>query len=62
MYSEGKLSSGLGPQIVSGNRLEFYGLLSEPDFSAIAYTEEELKLEAQPCREIAARVKRTDIV
>ena len=58
LYEQGKISSGIGAQVLGCDRLEFYRLLSEHGFSAIDYTAEELEEEARSSREIAARVKR----
>lgn len=59
LYAEGKISSGLGAQILGCNRLEFYRLLSEHGFAAIDYSEEELEIEAKTSREIATKVKKS---
>lgn len=56
LYEQGKISSGIGAQVVGCDRLEFYRLLSEHGFSIIEYSVEELEVEAQTSREIAARV------
>jgi predicted HTH domain antitoxin len=59
LYEQGKISSGIGAQVLGCDRLEFYRLLSEHGFSVIDYPAEELEAEAQSSREIAARVKTT---
>ena len=59
LYEQGKISSGIGAQVLECDRLEFYRLLSEHGFSVIHYTAEELEEEARSSREIAARVKRS---
>ena len=58
LYEQGKISSGIGAQVLGCDRLEFYRLLSEHGFSVLHYTTEELEEEARTSREIAARVKR----
>ena len=57
LYEQGKISSGIGAQVLGCDRLEFYRLLSEHRFSVIDYSMEELEVEAQTSRDIAARVK-----
>ena len=57
LYEQGKISSGIGAQVLGCDRLEFYRLLSEHGFSVIDYSVEELEVEAQTSREIAGRVK-----
>lgn len=57
LYEQGKISSGIGAQVVGCDRWEFYRLLSEHGFSIIDYSVEELEVEARTSREIAARVK-----
>jgi hypothetical protein len=59
LYEEGKISSGIGAQVLGCDRLEFYRLLSEHGFSVINYTAEELAEEARTSREVAARVPRS---
>lgn len=58
LYEDGKISSGIGAQVLGCNRLEFYQLLSEHGFSVIHYASEELEEEARSSRDIAARIKR----
>jgi hypothetical protein len=58
LYEQGKISSGIGAQVLGCARLEFYRLLSEHGFSVIHYTAEELEEEARTSREIAARIIR----
>ena len=57
LYEQGKISSGIGAQVLGCDRLEFYRFLSEHGFSVIDYSMEELEVEAQTSRDIAARVK-----
>jgi len=56
LYGQGKISSGLGAQVLGCDRREFYRLLSAEGFAIVDYPAEELELEAQTSREIAARV------
>jgi predicted HTH domain antitoxin len=53
LYEQGKISSGIGAQVLGCDRLEFYRLLSEHGFSVLHYTAEELEDEARTSREIA---------
>ena len=57
LYEQGKISSGIGAQVLGCDRLEFYRLLSENGFSVIDYTENELHHEAETSRTIAERSK-----
>ena len=57
LYEQGKISSGIGAQVLGCDRLEFYRLLSENGFSVIDYTKNELHHEAETSRKIAERVK-----
>ena len=57
LYEQGKISSGIGAQVLGCDRLEFYRLLAEHGFAVLQYTPEELAEEAQTSREIAARVQ-----
>jgi uncharacterized protein UPF0175 len=57
LYEQGKISSGIGAQVLGGDRLEFYRFLSEHSLAVIHYTPAELAEEAQSSREIAARVQ-----
>src|SRR5438445_12141206 len=59
LYEQGKISSGVGAQVLGWDRLEFYRLLSEHGFSVIHYTAEELEEEVRTSRKIAARVQRS---
>ena len=57
LYEQGKISSGVGAQVLGCDRLAFYRLLSEHGFSVIHYTTEELEEEARSSRDISTRVK-----
>ncbi|MFU8772244.1 MAG: UPF0175 family protein [Anaerolineales bacterium] len=58
LYEQGKISSGIGAEVLGCDRLEFYRLLSEHGFSVIDYREDELRDEAQTSHKIAEKVKR----
>jgi predicted HTH domain antitoxin len=53
LYAEGKISSGVGAQVLGCSRLEFYRLLSEHGFDVIDCAEDDLVTEAATSREIA---------
>lgn len=57
LYEQGKISLGIGAQVLGCDRLGFYRLLSEHGFSVIDYTEDELDRESKTSREIAEKVK-----
>jgi len=57
LYEDGKISSGIGAQVLGCDRLEFYRLLSEHGFSVMDDAPDELEEEAQSSRDIAARIK-----
>jgi predicted HTH domain antitoxin len=57
LYEQGKISSGIGAEILGCNRWEFYRQLSEHGFSVIDLDPEELDAEAMTSREIAAQTK-----
>ncbi len=57
LYEEGKISSGLGAQVLGCDRREFYRLLTESGFSVIDYPADEQEDEVQTSREIANRIK-----
>ena len=57
LYQKGKISSGIGAEVLGCSKWEFYRLLSEHGFAVIDYPDEELELEAQTSREIAAKKK-----
>ena len=46
LYQEGKISAGIGAQVLGCDKYTFYNLLYEHGFSIIYYTEEEWQLEA----------------
>ena len=54
LYEQGKISSGLGAQVLGVDRWEFYRLLSEYGFSVIDYAEDEMAYEAESSRQLAA--------
>ena len=56
LYEEGKISSGMGADILGCDRWEFYRLLSEYGFSVIDYAAEDQEYEAQTSRELAGRL------
>ena len=56
LYAQGKISSGLGAQVLGCNRWEFYQLLSEHSFSVLDYAEDEQAGEAKSSHELAALV------
>ena len=56
LYEQGKISSGLGAQVLGCNRWEFYRLLSEHGFSVLDYAENDQVDEAESSRELAARI------
>ena len=47
LYETGRISGGLGAQVLGCDRWEFYRLLSENGFAVIDYPDEELKQETQ---------------
>ena len=57
LYEEGKISSGLGAQVLGCDRREFYRLLAENGFSVIDYPADEQEDEAQTSREMANQIK-----
>lgn len=59
LYAQGKLSSGLGAQVLGCDRWEFYRLLTEYGFSVLDYAEDELVYEANTSRELASRIARS---
>ena len=54
LYSQGKVSSGFGAQVLGISRWEFYRLLSEHGFAVVEHDDEDLAEEAETSREIAA--------
>ena len=57
LYEQGRISSGLGAQILGCDRWEFYRLLSDYGFSVLDYAENEQETEAESSRTMAARIK-----
>jgi len=57
LYKQGKISAGIGAQVLGCDRYEFYRLLSENGFPVIDYTKDELEHESTTSRAIAERVK-----
>jgi len=58
LYEAGRISGGLGAQILGCDRWEFYRLLSESGFAVIDYPDEELEGEAENSRQLAERIRR----
>ncbi|MFM7909896.1 MAG: UPF0175 family protein, partial [Microcystis sp.] len=54
---EGKISAGIGAQVLGCDKYTFYTLLSEYGFSIIDYTTEEWESEIQTSRELAKKIK-----
>lgn len=57
LYETGRISGGLGTQILGCDRWEFYRLLTENGFFVIDYPEEELSEEAESSRKLAETIK-----
>ena len=57
LYEQGRISSGLGAQILGCDRWEFYRLISEVGFSVLDYAADEQETEAESSRALAARIK-----
>lgn len=57
LYEQGRISAGLGAQILGCDLWEFYRLLSENGFAVIDYPEEELEQEARTSRGLAEGVR-----
>jgi hypothetical protein len=55
LYVQGKISSGVGMQLLACDRWEFYRLLTENGFAVIDYAEDEQEYEAETSRIIAER-------
>ncbi len=55
LYAQGKISAGLGMQLLDCDRWEFYRLLTEHGFAVIDYAEDEQEYEAETSRIIAER-------
>ncbi|MEW6754726.1 MAG: UPF0175 family protein [Candidatus Latescibacterota bacterium] len=58
LYQQGKISSGIGAEILRCDRREFYRLLSEEGFAVLDYPPEELDREAASAREVAQQMGR----
>lgn len=56
LYEQGKISSGLGAQVLGCDRWEFYRLLSEYGFSVLDYAEDAQAHEAASSHDLAARI------
>lgn len=57
LYEQGRISSGLGAQVLGCDRREFYRLLTEHGFSVLDYAEDEQEFEAKSSLELAARIR-----
>lgn len=57
LYEQGRISSGLGAQVLRCDRWEFYRLLSEYGFSVLDYDEGEEESEAESSRALADHIK-----
>lgn len=57
LYEQGKISSGLGAQVLDCDRREFYPLLTEHGFSVIDYPRHDQDDEARTSPEIADRIR-----
>ncbi len=56
LYEQGKISSGIGAQILGCDKWTFYQRLSEYGFAVIDYPTDELATEAATSGEIAAHI------
>jgi predicted HTH domain antitoxin len=56
LYEEGKISAGLGAQILECDRWEFFRILSENGFNVIDYSEDELADEIRTSRELVKHI------
>ena len=56
LYEEGKISSGVGSEIMGCDRLDFYRLISEQGFAVIDYTEAEFEEEARTSRHLGEKL------
>ena len=59
LYQQGKISSGLGAQVLGCDRWEFYRLLDQHGFSVIDYAEDEMAYEAESSRMLASQHSRS---
>lgn len=57
LYEAGRISGGLGAQILGCTRWEFYRLLSENGFVVIDYPEEDLEAEVRNAQLLAERIR-----
>jgi len=57
LYEQGKISSGLGAQVLGCDRREFYRLLTEHGFSVIDYVAEDQAYESQTSHILAEQVR-----
>lgn len=53
LYVQGKISSGLGMQLLECDRWEFYRLLTENGFAVLDYAEDQQEYEAETSRMLA---------
>lgn len=56
LYEMGRISGGMGAQILDCDRWEFYRLLSENGFAVIDYPDEELERESEASRALAGEI------
>ncbi len=56
LYELGRISGGLGAQIMGCSRWEFYRLLSDNGFAVMDYANEDLAEEAANARQLATRL------
>ena len=56
LYEEGKISSGIGSEILGCDRLEFYRLISEQGFAVIDYTEAEFEQEVKVSKQLGEKL------
>ena len=57
LYEAGRISGGLGAQIMGCTRWEFYRLLSENGFAVIDYANEELEEEVKSVGQLVERIR-----
>ena len=57
LYETGRISSGLGAQVMGCDRWEFLRLLSEHGFAVLDYPEEEQEYEAETSRVLGGRIQ-----
>jgi predicted HTH domain antitoxin len=55
LYAQGRISAGLGAQVLGCDRRLFYALLSEYGFAVIDYPAEDLTAETRASRLVAER-------